>query len=205
MKILAIGAHPDDIEFGCAGAILNWVDEGHDVSVLVMTPGDRGGDPAVRKREQKKAAALMGVKKVYWGTFSDTQLTQNINAMIVEIEKVVAKVKPDYALFNSAEDGHQDHRALNKAAVTATRWVKNVAFFEVPSSQNFFPTLFADITKNFDQKMKALLAHRSQHLKTHIQGLSITDAARATAVFRGVQSRVRFAEGFIPLRLFIGA
>jgi len=60
-----------------------------------------------------------------------------------------------------------------------------------------------NIADTIDGKMEALLAHESQVAKTNIEGLSIVDAAKSTAVFRGIQGRVHLAEGFVPLRLFM--
>jgi len=203
MKILAIGAHPDDIEFGCGGTLLKWVHGGHDVYLLVMTQGDRGGDPALRKKEQKKSAGIIGARKLYWGNYRDTQLTPSMNKMVTDIEVLLKKINPDFTLVNYGEDTHQDHRALSKATVSASRYIRNVLFYEVPTTQNFSPNIFVDITSTLKEKISTLLAHNSQALKTNIQGLSIMDAAHSTAVFRGVQARTHFAEGFMPLRLFI--
>ena len=101
------------------------------------------------------------------------------------------------------EDTHQDHRALAKATISATRYVRNVLFFEGPTTQNFSPTIFVDIRETIEAKIAMLLVHRSQVQKTNIEGLAITDVVRSTAVFRGIQGRVQFAEAFVPLRLFI--
>jgi len=77
--------------------------------------------------------------------------------------------------------------------------VKNVLFYEVPTTQNFLPSVFVDIENTIDGKVTALLAHESQVAKTNIEGLSIVDAARSTAVFRGIQGRVHLAEGLCRL------
>ncbi|MCX5679173.1 MAG: PIG-L family deacetylase [Candidatus Omnitrophica bacterium] len=67
MNILAIGAHPDDIEFGCGGTLLKYSSSGHRVFLLVLTKGGFGGDPDVRSKEQKEAALFLGAKEVFWG------------------------------------------------------------------------------------------------------------------------------------------
>jgi LmbE family N-acetylglucosaminyl deacetylase len=63
--------------------------------------------------------------------------------------------------------------------------------------------VFVDIRNTMENKIESLLAHESQVTKTNIEGLSIVDIARSTAVFRGIQGRVVLAEGFVPLRLFV--
>ncbi|HNS55279.1 MAG TPA: hypothetical protein PKH25_10930, partial [Syntrophales bacterium] len=73
----------------------------------------------------------------------------------------------------------------------------------VPTTVNFTPLVFVDIKDTLKGKIDLLLAHRSQVMKTNIEGLSITDVATSTAVFRGIQGRVQYAEGFVPLRLFV--
>jgi LmbE family N-acetylglucosaminyl deacetylase len=126
-----------------------------------------------------------------------------MNQLVHDIETIIKKIGPDLILVNYEEDTHQDHRALSKAAVSATRYVKNVLFYEGPTTQQFSPNVFVDINETMEDKIAMLLAHHSQVTKTNIEGLSIADIARSTAVFRGIQGRVHYAEGFIPLRYFI--
>ncbi|MFB3925677.1 MAG: PIG-L deacetylase family protein [Syntrophales bacterium] len=203
MKILAIGAHPDDIEVGCAGTLLKYSGNGHDIYLLVMTSGEKGGDPSVRRAEQVQAAEIIGARDLIWGNYEDTQLAPNMNQLVYDIEILLKKIMPDFILVNYADDTHQDHRALYKATVSATRYIRNVLFYEVPTTQNFLPTIFVDIKEVIQSKIASLLAHRSQVMKTNIEGLSIADAVQSTAVFRGIQGRVQYAEAFAPLRLFI--
>ena len=89
------------------------------------------------------------------------------------------------------------------STITATRYTKNVLFYEGPTTQNFAPTVFVDIQQALDRKIQALEAHVSQVKKTNIEGISIADLVRSSAHFRGIQGRVKTAEGFLPLRLFI--
>ena len=203
MKILAVGPHPDDIEIGCAGNFLKYTNSGDDLYLMVMTMGGKGGEIEVRKAEQVRSAEILKARDLVWGEYEDTQLTPRINDMVVDIEKLLKKIKPDAFFVNYGDDSHQDHRALCKAAISASRYVKNVLFYEVPTTQNFLPSVFVDIENTIDGKVTALLAHESQVAKTNIEGLSIVDAAKSTAVFRGIQGRVHLAEGFVPLRLFV--
>jgi LmbE family N-acetylglucosaminyl deacetylase len=203
MKILAIGAHPDDIEIGCAGNLLKYANAGHDVYLLVMTPGEMGGEAETRKEEQARSAEIMNARDLFWGEYNDTKLAALINNMISDIEAIVKKIKPDFVFINYYDDTHQDHRALSRSVVSATRYVKNVIFYETPTTNNFSPTLFIDLKDTMDKKIAVLLAHKSQVERTNIEGLSIVDIARSMAVFRGFQGRVVLAEGFMPLRLFV--
>jgi len=202
VNILAIGAHPDDIEFGCGGALIKYTRNGHRLFLLVMTGGGLGGDATVRVQEQEAAREILGADKIYWGGYKNTHLVVDIN-LISQIEKVIAEVKPDFIFCNYLDDTHQDHRHLAQSIMSATRYIRNVLFYEGPTTQNFNPQVFVDISDTLDMKIEALKAHRSQVMKTNIEDLSIVEVARSSANFRGIQGRVKYAEAFQALRLFI--
>ena len=202
MKILAIGAHPDDIEIGCAGTLIKYAKKGNDIYLLIMTGGEHGGDSGKRRKEQEVSAELMGVRHIFWGGYEDTKLPLD-SALISRIEEVMEEVKPDMIFVNYHEDTHQDHRTLNKCTVSACRNMRNLLFFEVPTTVDFHPNIFVDIRSTFSRKTECLEAHDSQVTRTNIRSLSIVDIARSFAIFRGTQARVQLAEGFLPQRLFI--
>ena len=202
MNILAIGAHPDDIEYGCAGTLIKYAERGHHIYLMVLTSGQEGGSSEIRKQEQENAAELMSVQKIFWGGYHDTQLPLNKD-LIEKIEEVLGEVNPDLILVNYGDDTHQDHRILTQATMSATRYVRNVLFFEVPTTQNFNPQVYVDISDTLERKSQVLNAHASQVMKTNIEDMYIIELAQANATFRGIQGRVKFAEAFAPLRLFI--
>ena len=202
MNILAIGAHPDDIEYGCGGTLAKYAKLGHPIYLLVMTKGEVGGSARVRSREQIRSAKVLSAKKVFWGGYRDTQISLG-KALINRIETTVKKVKPTFIFVNYLDDTHQDHRAVAQATNTATRYTKNVLYYEVPSTQNFNPTVFIDIEGVLEKKLAALSAHASQVTATRIQNLTILDSTLSNAIFRGIQGRVKYAEAFMPSRLFI--
>jgi LmbE family N-acetylglucosaminyl deacetylase len=145
---------------------------------------------------------ILGAQQVFWGGYRDTYLEADKN-MIGKIEKVIARVKPAFIFCHYPDDTHQDHRHLCQTTVSATRYVKNVLFYEGPTTQNFSPQVFIDISDTLEQKVRALKAHRSQIKKTNIDDLSIVELAYSSANFRGIQGRVKYAEAFHSLRLFI--
>ena len=202
MNILAIGAHPDDIEYGCAGTLVKYADRGHRILLMILTGGEEGGSGEERQQEQSAAAEIIGAQQVFWGGYRDTQLPLN-KKLIDKIEEVLVEVKPDLILVNYGDDTHQDHRILTEATMSATRYVRNVLFFEGPTTQNFNPQVLVDISDTLERKFQALKSHESQVMKTNIENMSIVELARANATFRGIQGRVKFAEAFAPLRLFI--
>lgn len=200
MNILAIGAHPDDIEIGCGGTLIKYARKGHKVYLLVLTAGGVGGDPQTRKKEQEEAAKAMGAKQVFWGNFKDTELPLN-KTSISTIDEVINKVKPRITFFNYIEDTHQDHRVTTKASIAATRYVKEVLCYEVPTSQNFQPDIFVDIGDVLDKKLELLKIHSSQVDRTRVEDLTILESAQSCAVFRGYQGRIKYAEGFKAIRI----
>jgi len=202
MNILAIGAHPDDIEFGCGGTLIKYAGKGARIDLLVMTDGARGGNPKRRRREQARAASVLGALRIHWGAYRDT-LLPSVRHLIDRMERVIRVAQPDFIFVNFPEDTHQDHRQVARAAVSATRYARNVLFYEGPTTVNFNPTVFIDIAAEVKEKLRALEMHQSQVMRTRIEAMPICEIAEASAHFRGVQGRVRWAEGFAPLRLFI--
>ena len=199
-KILALAPHPDDVEIGCAGTLAEYARRGDEVHLFVATNGARGGDADARRREQEESARILGIRRVHWGGFEDTELTSNTE-LIHAIEKKVAEIGPATVLVNHHDDTHQDHRALARAAYSATRHVPNVLAYETPTTLNFEPHVYMDINATLSQKLKSLNAHASQVGRTNIQGLNIVEIALATVHFRGVQAKMSCAEAFMPVRL----
>jgi LmbE family N-acetylglucosaminyl deacetylase len=202
MRLLAIGAHPDDIEAGCGGTLIKYAKNGHRVFLMVMTEGELGASRGIRRREQRLAAKALCAEQLYWGGYRDTQLPAG-RSLIQKLERIVKAVQPHFIFVHYFDDTHQDHRHLAESTITATRYTKNVLFYEGPTTQNFSPTVFVDIDEALEDKIASIRAHASQVAKTNIEGLSIIDIIRSAAHFRGIQGRVRNAEGFVPLRLFI--
>ncbi len=200
MNVLAIGAHPDDIEFGCGGALLKYAQAGHNIYLLVLSDGCFGGEPQVRRREQEESAALMGARELFWGEFCDTEI-ESSRQLIVKMEEVIRKTAPDVVFINYSEDVHQDHRSAAQAGISATRYIKEVLFFEVPTTQHFEPDTFVNIEDVLEKKLSLLKAHASQVDKTHVRDLSILESVSSCANFRGFQGRIKYAEGFKALRV----
>jgi LmbE family N-acetylglucosaminyl deacetylase len=202
VNILAIGAHPDDIEFGCGGSLVKYSQRGHRLFLLVMTGGGSGAPSETRMAEQTAAQDILGVEDIFWGGCEDTRMQVDAG-LIRNIESVIASVVPEFIFCHFPDDTHQDHRHLAQAVMSATRYIRNVLFYEGPTTQNFNPQVYVDIGDTLEVKLEALRAHRSQVMKTNIEDLSIIEVARSCANFRGIQGRVKYAEAFHSLRLFI--
>jgi LmbE family N-acetylglucosaminyl deacetylase len=202
MNILAIGSHPDDIEYGCGGTLTKYAQKGHRIYLMIMTDGELRGDPERRRKEQMESARLMSAKDVLFGGYPDAGLVCDRN-LVRKIEEAVALTTPDFVYVHSPDDTHHDHRALSQAAIPACRAVRNVLYYEGPSTLNFSPCVYVDIGPVLHAKLSCLEAHASQVMQTTVQDMSIVDLARSAAHFRGIQGRIRYAEAFAPVRLFI--
>ncbi|HDP69144.1 MAG TPA: PIG-L family deacetylase [Candidatus Marinimicrobia bacterium] len=204
MNILAIGAHPDDIEIGCGGTLAKYASYGHNIYTFIATDGSAGtGKAQIRRKEAENSANILKVRDIFWGMYADTELQINKDA-IMKVEDTIKKINPDSIFVNYHDDTHQDHRHIAAITNSATRYIRNVLYYETPTSQNFQPNVFVDIGQQFlDIKIESLKAHASQIDRTNISGVSILEVAKSAAHFRGVQARVAYAEAFQSLRLFI--
>jgi len=198
-NILAIGAHPDDIELGCAGTLRKYVKAGGNVYLCVMSSGAQAGDPEVRRQEQEEAARRLGAREVIWGDLPDTRFEVNQHT-VGFIEQVVHKVKPQEIYVNFVQDSHQDHRALAQCVLSATRYNKRVLFYEDYTSLDFNPYIFVDIEDVLDDKLHIMRAFHSQVNRYVPSGEGMLENIKAVARFRGFQGKIKYAEGFCAVR-----
>jgi len=113
-SVLAVGAHPDDIELGCGGALAAHRAAGHTLTMLVLSDGGNGPGTADRWAEQDAAARVLDAGLV-WGGLTDCGLVPDA-ATVTLVEKVINAVGADVVYVHAPEDSHQDHRAAWVAA-----------------------------------------------------------------------------------------
>lgn len=214
MKVLAVGAHPDDVELGCGGTLALCKKKGHEVHILVLTRGEASGDSEVREAECRKSAEVLCAGRVHFGNIQDTKVTDGVET-IMKIENVINKVKPEIVFGHSSKDGHQDHRNAGMATLSAARNSKKILLYESPAAlRDFCPQVFVNVTTTFACKLKALKAYGSQYTKAYFKGQPVVRARRRTktdetrkfpyvsnaveglARFRGFQAGVTLAEAF---------
>jgi len=210
MRILAVGAHPDDVELGCGGALALFKQLGHDVSVLVLSRGEASGDPIVRENENRLADASIGVDRLNFGNLDDTKITDGIDT-IRTIENEIDSISPDFIFTHSIKDSHQDHRNTHLATMSAARRVNRVLLYESPAAlRDFYPQAFIDITPTMKIKLNALTAYDSQAAKAYMHAPipmgdpcrgcetygKISNAIAGLARYRGFQAGVGLAEAF---------
>jgi LmbE family N-acetylglucosaminyl deacetylase len=197
-RILAIGAHPDDLELGCGGTLAKLADSGHEIQALVITNGERGGDREKRSGEAENGGRFIGATGVEVLDFTDTRLPEWEYEIGDAIEQVMSRVDPDLVLTHSANDQHQDHLAVHRATLRAARQHSAVLCYESPSVTDAFrPTVFVDIEDYVEVKSAAVEAHRDQRAKPYMT----PERVRALATYRGGQAKVGRAEGYEPVRM----
>lgn len=197
-KVLAIGAHPDDLELACGATLAKLVDAGHEVRTVVMSTGGRGGDSAVRVAEAATGSDFMGASEVQVHDFRDTSLSDHGQEMVQVIESLMRSFRPDVVITHSGNDYHQDHQAVHAATMRAARQHSSILCFESPSStRHFNPSVFVDIEGYVDVKIHAVAMHRNQKGKPYMSA----ERVRSLAAFRGSQVKTSYAEGFEPVRL----
>ncbi|PWD50364.1 PIG-L family deacetylase [Serinibacter arcticus] len=196
-RVLVVGAHPDDLELACGGTVASLARRGHEVKVLVMSRGTRGGDPAARREEAVAGARMLGTTDVTVHDFPDTFLADANGAMIEVIEAAITAFRPGTILTHSEHDQHQDHQAVHRAVLRAGRQAHSILCFESPSvTRSFSPSVFVDISDFVDLKIRAVQTHRDQSGKPYMTASRV----KGIAAFRGAQAKVPAAEGFEPVR-----
>lgn len=200
-SVIAIGAHPDDIELGCGGSLLQLSRRGYQTRAIVFSRGRRGALTAEdRAKETLAGLARIGVTDVHVYDFEDTMLWRDVHSLVAIIEMHVGEVRPSRAYTMFKHDRHQDHRAVYEASAIACRDVPQLLGYETPSSYpNFRPTIFQSIDDVLEEKIAALNCHASQGRRLYMQA----DKVRAAANFRGAQINLGPAEGFIPYKVII--
>lgn len=200
VDILAIGAHPDDVELGCGGLLLKAVQSGHQVYICTLTRGSASGDPGERTRELAKSAKFIGAKDLRIGDFEDTKLAVS-SELINYIEAYVDKVNPDLILTHFHGDIHHDHRAVSTATLESARFNSNVLAYEIPLTRNFEPKVYYDISDVIDEKVELIRIFWSQRSKLYTKA----NAIKGLAEFRALQSRlntsINYVETFDVLKL----
>jgi LmbE family N-acetylglucosaminyl deacetylase len=191
--VLAVGAHPDDIELGSGGTIYKAMQAGAQVIALYMTRGGKITDTNVRMRESTEAMNVLGVKDIHFENFPDTEIPDSFEA-INRLEHYALKYQPDIVLTHSINDTHQDHRRVAWLAMSAFRNIPKVLAFETPRVRPaaFLPTYFVNIDGCVEKKWEALKCHVSQNEKRYLAYESTVNLA----TFRGSQVGVAAAEAF---------
>lgn len=199
--ILAIGAHPDDIEIGCGGTIRSFALQGADIYFIIATLGEKCivkdiDERALiekRKQESINAASFLGVKEIFFLGLPDTNIEHN-GTSVAAIEKYIKLLKPNNIFTHTKEDNHQDHRNIALATLSACRRQRiNILHYETPTTaQSFLPAVFNDISSTIEYKIETLGLFSTQNEKMYLD----KEAIKGLAKYRGYISGFEYAEGF---------
>jgi two-component system, NtrC family, response regulator HydG len=195
-SVLAIGAHPDDVEIGAAGTLLAHLALGHEISILTLSRGARGGTESTRAGESEVAALALGAT-LFHEDLQDTRIAEG-DPTIGAISRVVESVRPTVIYTHSLHDVHQDHRNTHQAAMVAVREVGHVYCFQSPSATvDFRPTRFVTVDEQLDGKLLAIQAFASQ---VEVRGYLKPDLIRSTARYWSRYGDGDYAEAFEVIR-----
>lgn len=221
LDILAIGAHPDDVELGCGGTIAKEVANGKKVGILDLTRGELGtrGSAEIRDKEAADSAKILGVAVRENLRFADGFFV-NDKAHQLEVIKIIRKYQPEIVLCNAVDDRHIDHGKGSKLASNAcflsglvkiettynnklqTAWRPKQVYHFI-QWKNLEPDLAVDITGFVDKKMASVLAYKTQFFnedskepQTPISSKNFTDSVIYRARDLGRLVGVEHAEGF---------
>jgi LmbE family N-acetylglucosaminyl deacetylase len=185
--VLAIGAHPDDVEIGVGGILSAHRAAGDSIVILTLSRGARGGNVDNRQHESLDAAELLGAR-LFLEDLEDTHIRAE-DPTVGIIERVVEQVHPDIVYTHSAHDRHQDHAAVHAATLVATRSVRTVCCFQSPSSTiDFRPTRFVPIDGFTDDKLALLRCFASQDERDYLDPEFVLATARYWSRFGGATS-----------------
>lgn len=217
MNVLAVGAHPDDLEILAAGALARYATDGHHVAMCVMTNGELGSDTATRediavaRRAEAEASARLLGAQLHWLDQPDGFLydTPVVRRALVD---VMRSTDPDLVLAHAPEDYHPDHRAASQITLNcrqlgpcglletsraATSRIPAVLYMDTLTGTGFQPELWVDISDTIDTKRAMLRCHHSQNdWMRRLHAVDYIDYVDTQGALRGVQAGTRYAEAF---------
>ncbi|MEX1077650.1 MAG: response regulator [Homoserinimonas sp.] len=159
--VLAIGAHPSDIEIGVGGILAAHKAAGDNINMLVMSRGGRQGNVNARQNEAFAGAELLGARLIL-EDLVDTEIS-SAEPTVSLVDKAVREVNPTIVYVHSDHDLHQDHRAVHAATLLATRGVRTVSCYQsASSSADFRPNRFITIDDYVEAKGQLVGSHQSQ-------------------------------------------
>lgn len=221
LDILAIGAHPDDVELGCAGTIAKEISNGKKVGIVDLTRGELGtkGDAKIRDSESKNAAEYLGAEFRENLDFSDCFFT-NDNEHQMKLVEIIRKYKPDVVICNAIQDRHIDHSkaaklvgdacflsGLKKISTTSDSvsqdpW-RPINVYHYIQWNNNKPDFVVDISDFIKNKLDAVMCYKSQFYDpndnsndTPISTKNFLDSIEYRARDLGRLTGVEYAEGF---------
>ena len=182
MKILAIGAHPDDIEIFMFGLLSICLQRGDEIGLIVATDGSAGSVSInknlaqIRKNETTKALQNIAIPDMLG--FQDGMLTSTKNAYAI-INKKIKFFDPDLIITHAPEDYHPDHRILSHYVTQSAGFTSPVIFCDTLMGVNFNPNFYVDISEVFQKKADAIMSHKSQTPEKFLEATTLMNRFRS--------------------------
>jgi len=217
LDILVFGAHPDDVELGCAGTIIKEIQKGKKVGIIDLTRGELGtrGSEKTRDSETEEATDIMGVAMRENMNFKDGFFKDDEQHKIALIKKI-RKYRPKIVITNAVSDRHPDHPRSSQITVdacflaglekidTGQEVWRPDAIYHYIQFNNLTPDIVVDISKQMSLKIKAVKAYKTQFYnpnsnesETIISSKGFLDSVSYRAKDLGRQSGCEYAEGFL--------
>ncbi|MFX1328200.1 MAG: PIG-L deacetylase family protein [Promethearchaeota archaeon] len=214
MSILFVGAHPDDIELGCAGTICYFIEKKYDVYCYHLTNGVYTdlNDNIVRDFEEiysttTKSLGLLGVsnRNIYFSNTPATQLRVD-KETISTLQKYIIDKNIDTIFTHPTPDTyHQDHRAAHNITMAgARRYINNIFLYEIIfnfAGGLMVPNYYINISRYIDKKAEVLRLHKTEYNK--YQNEKWIDSIISLAKYRGIQVETDYAEAFYVMKYFL--
>jgi len=223
MKVLAIGAHPDDIELLCAGTLSLCRKRGDEVTICHACNGNKGSleysseeIARIRRKEAIASAEVIGAKSI-WGGFADGEIVVDLKSRIQVID-IIRQSDPDLIITHSPSDYHSDHINISKLVFEATYlaciklWETNypgtskipvLYYMDTLAGVNFIPNEYVDVSETIGDKVSMMLKMESQ--LSFLKEMHNTDAEefiKIVAKYRGFQAGVPYAEAFAQQKMY---
>ncbi|MCE5199208.1 MAG: PIG-L family deacetylase [Armatimonadota bacterium] len=225
-KIIAFAAHPDDIEFACAGTLAKYKAAGWDVGIAISTNGEVGSPTlskaeiaAVRKAEASASASLIGAE-FFWLGYPDEFLFNNRETRLHYIN-VIRQFRPDIIICPDKDsDYHPDHTTTGQiiwdthvmvtvpnieTKALACEKIPEIFYMDTVAGVNFMPEFYIDISDYWDTKEAMIACHKSQDSWMVDQyGVSTVEFGKTASRYRGFQAGCKYAEAFRKPKFFPG-
>lgn len=220
MRILAIGAHPDDVEILCAGTLAKFSKRGDTIFICHVCDGNKGSkvysseeSAKIRRNEAQQSAKLIGASSV-WAGIADGEVVLDLQSRIKIID-LIRQTSPDLIITHNPNDYHSDHintsrlvfeavyladLVLWKTEYPATEKLPYLYYMDTLAGVNFIPEEYVDITDTIDKKIEMMMKMKSQlgWLK-EMHNYNAAEFIKTVARFRGFQAGVdRVCRGFCP-------
>ena len=182
MKILALGAHPDDIEIFMYGLVCIYNNEGNQVFTMVATDGAKGGsqqdDLLIKQRADETTAGLKNLSTPIFLNIPDSELGEDSVHQKI-IKESILNIMPDLIITHSKHDYHADHRSLSRLTSNAVSHYIPILFCDTLMGVNFHPNYYIDITDHFENKKEAILEHKSQKPQRFVNLIKLMKSYRS--------------------------